>query len=391
MDAQVKQIASFLKNPSPGARLQAIKIFAGLSKDENIANICSELELGKDFVRMLGTSSAEGQKHAMTVLINMSAFRAFRNHLYDCKGICDVCLDNMRSKECTFKHLITLFFINFTQENKGQLLLCQTGEKIEGLHIKRLIVIFSRNARSENYSRISDVLQNVTQCVPGRDVVVDMAQTLVQVLQYAEPSTCRTVLASIQNLCLQTSTHEKLLAPETGLLVQMGLFLCGPAEELDDEDFAEVMKDISKHMDIDKERHPDEEVRESCLDILLLLMTDKEQRKYVRGTGFYYILREYDKWEQSDKLKDKVDELVQFFQRKDVPEAADGKPMDTSTLPPAEEIQRFEHYEGELKPLSRPNKVMIEDEEEKATIESLTEGLNSVKVETKYPEMDEVD
>jgi len=388
MDAQVKQIASYLKTPSADARLQAIKIFAGLSKDENIANRCAKLKLGKDFVRMLGTSSLEGQKYAMIVLVNMSAFRAFRTHLYDCKGICDVCLDIMRSNECSFKHLIALFFINFTQENQGQLLICQTGEKIEGLHMKRLMIIFSRNARSENYFRISDVIQNVTQCQPGRKIVLDMMETLVPVLQYAEPGICKNVLGSIRNVCLDARAHEKIIKPETGLLFQIGLILCGPAEELDDEDFSEIHKEISQHMDIDKERHPDENVRELCLDVLLFLMTEKSQRIYIRNLGFYYILREYDKWEQLEKLKDKVGELVQFFQRR--AEGESNGPGDISTLPPAEEVQRFEHYEGQVKAVLQPNKASSEHDE-KATLESFTEGLNSVIIETEAPEMDELD
>ena len=90
---QVKEIAAFLKNVSADARHRAVEIFASLSTDENYANICAELKLGKSFLRQVGASNIETSKLALTVLLNMSSFTDFRRHLYDCKGVCDEIMD----------------------------------------------------------------------------------------------------------------------------------------------------------------------------------------------------------------------------------------------------------------------------------------------------------
>merc|ERR1719499_2882382 len=43
----------------------------------------------------------------------------------------------------------------------------------------------------------------------------------------------------------------------------------------------------------------------------------------MRSTGFYFVLREYDRWEEDGELKEKVDNLVQYFLRDEEPKEDD--------------------------------------------------------------------
>ena len=64
------------------------------------------------------------------------------------------------------------------------------------------------------------------------------------------PDTCVGVLKSIKNICFNPDTHKELINEELGLVAQLGIFICGPAEELDEEDEAKVMPAIRAKMDM---------------------------------------------------------------------------------------------------------------------------------------------
>lgn len=363
---QIKEIGAFLKNVSPDARHKAMEIFASLSTLEEHANVCAELKLGKSFFKQIGVTNIATSKLALTVLVNMSSFTFFRRHLYTCKGATDIVMDVLRDKECSFKDLATLFFINFTQEEEGQQLLCQKGEKLEGLHVKRIVGFFASDPRSRHYARLNDVICNITQCPTGRKIVLEVVSALVDILPWADHHICRGVLGSIRNICFDSTSHEKLISEELGLMVQMQIFLCGPAEELDEEDLSAVMPAVQAKMDIDKERCPDKEVRSLILDIIHFLVTEQPNRQYLRDIGLYYVLREYDKWEEDEENNEKVEELVNFLKRDDPSENPEDDDKIKYTTP--DNVQSFHKYEGQKKQVPKPtvqeNETILESKED---------------------------
>jgi len=199
-------------------------------------------------------------------------------------------------------------------------------------------------------------------------------QALVDILPWADHLICRGVLGSIRNICFDDTSHEKLISEELGLMVQMLIFLCGPAEELDEEDFSTILPAVQAKMDIDKERCPDKEVRSLILDIILFLVTEKTHRQYLRGIGLYFILREYDKWEEHRDNNEKVEELVNFLQRDDAPERVENEngeydeEDDKITYTPTEDVQSFHSYTSQrkavMKPIGKENETNLESTED---------------------------
>lgn len=364
MLAQLKEVAAFLKNPSAEVRQQAVEIFAGLSNQEEVTNVCVELNLGNDLLVACGAADPKTAKSALNALINFAGFRKFRNHLQKCEGVCDVMLDLLMDKECNFRDRASLFLTNFTHDSEGVDSLCQKDQgRIEGLHVKRILIMFAKQPRSKAFSKLSDVICNITQTQIGQKLVLKNLKHLVDILPWAEPETCIGVLKSIKNICFNPATHQRLIDEELGLVAQLGIFICGPAEELDEEDEAKVMPAIRAKMDIEKERCSNRELRALILDLLFFFMSERPQREYMRSTGFYFVLREYDRWEEDAELKDKVDDLVQYFLRDEAPKSNSNEP--NTSLPPAEQVQSFAKYtEKELTPAQPLKETEDEKEEE---------------------------
>ena len=58
------------------------------------------------------------------------------------------------------------------------------------------------------------------------------------------------MLKSIKNICFNPKTHPELIDEDLGLVAQLGIFICGPAEEMDEEDELKVMPAIRAKMDM---------------------------------------------------------------------------------------------------------------------------------------------
>merc|ERR1719419_361198 len=96
-------------------------------------------------------------------------------------------------------------------------------------------------------------------------------------------------------------------------------------------------------------------------------MSERSQREYMRTTGFYFVLREYDRWEEDGELKEKVDNLVQYFLRDEEPNEDDPEAPE-SVLPPAESVQRFEQYRESERTPAKPLQAKQEEEEKEEEI-----------------------
>merc|ERR1719361_693427 len=184
------------------------------------------MQLGNTFLRQTSASNPETARQALVILVNMSSFTAFRSHMYSCDGVCDIMLDLLRDQKCTFRDLVCLFLNNYTQCLEGQPQLCQVGAgRLEGLHLKRCILFFAKAPRSEEYSRLNEVLCNVTQCPIGRKLVLKDVDVLVKIMPWADPKILIGVLGCLRNICFDADSHEKLMSEELELVVQLGIFL----------------------------------------------------------------------------------------------------------------------------------------------------------------------
>ncbi|KAI0719465.1 DUF383-domain-containing protein [Fomitopsis betulina] len=147
------------------------------------------------------------------------------------------------------------------------------------------------------------------------------------------------VVSTIKNCAFYVQAHRALLSPEServavppstveapgmDILPSVLLPLAGP-EEFDLED-QEKLPAALQFLPASKTREPDEVLRLTHVETLLLLCTTRWARDYLREHGVYEIIRVMHENEQVDKISEHVERLVNFLKRDEVQDTTDDAP-----------------------------------------------------------------
>lgn len=167
---------------------------------------------------------------------------------------------------------------------------------------------------SLNY--LAPFICNLTQVEEIRNIIVSKDVILLRLLPYTtyQKSIIRRggIIGAIKNCCFNYDVHERLLlSPEIDLLSRLLLPLAGP-EEFDAEDNEKLPEDL-QYLPPTKEREQDADIRIMILEILMMLVSRKKNREFVKEKNAYVIIRELHSWEKDEKTLSIVEKLVHFL------------------------------------------------------------------------------
>jgi len=210
--------------------------------------------------------------------------------------------------------LYAMLLSNITSDIEGVNKLLQVGDPLMGFYVTKLLeLLFKKPLQNDTYAWIAGILNNVTQIAEGRSFLLDKKRGFFQLLfPHVESKNIlrkRGTLGAIRNSLFESSFHEALLSdPEDTLLCTILLPLRGP-EELDKED-TEGMPQKLVYTSPGKTRESNTEIRTMLVDCVLLLTSTKFGREKLRAKKVYPILREYDKVEEIDEIKNNIFNIV---------------------------------------------------------------------------------
>ncbi|KAH7335202.1 hypothetical protein B0J17DRAFT_600898 [Rhizoctonia solani] len=190
---------------------------------------------------------------------------------------------------------------------------------------------------------LASVFANVTVVPAGRLSLLSLRNetsefALAKLLSFTEhPDTIRRggVASTLKNCAFHSPAHMAMLKPEDetiaippgteegkcmNLLSFLLLPLTGP-EEFDLEDMDKLPASIQFLPDT-KKREPDQFIRLTHIETLLLLCTTRPAREFMRANGVYEVVQKMHEQETSLPVMEHIERLVNLLQRDEGPDTA---------------------------------------------------------------------
>ncbi|CAE6402487.1 unnamed protein product [Rhizoctonia solani] len=190
---------------------------------------------------------------------------------------------------------------------------------------------------------LASVFANVTVAPAGRLAVLTLHPVthefaLAKLLSFTEhPDTIRRggVASTLKNCAFHTPAHMAMLKPEDemvtippsneegkgmNLLSFLLLPLAGP-EEFDLEDVDKLPASVQFLPDT-KKREPDQFIRLTHIETLLLLCTTRPAREFMRLNGVYEVVQKMHETEQNTSVIEHIERLVNLLKRDEGPDTA---------------------------------------------------------------------
>ncbi|RKO87495.1 hypothetical protein BDK51DRAFT_40559 [Blyttiomyces helicus] len=224
--------------------------------------------------------------------------------------------------------------------------------------LDNLLEVFVRGAGktynpNAEYHFLAGVFANVTATGGGshymlRKSGVDGVMRLAKVLAFTEhPNRIRRhgAVATLKNCAFDPEGHGVLLEDsELNLLPYLLLPLSGPEDYTDEE--MDGMPDELQLLESDKSREPDDKIRLSLVETLVLLTTTRPGRDILRAKKVYSVVKKLHLVETDDAIREAIERLVDMLQRDEAP-----LPVDPVEPPRKErrimEVSDDEEEEGE--------------------------------------------
>ncbi|EUC59763.1 cytoplasm protein, putative [Rhizoctonia solani AG-3 Rhs1AP] len=190
---------------------------------------------------------------------------------------------------------------------------------------------------------LASVFANITVVPTGRLALLSLRSetsefALAKLLSFTEhPDTIRRggVASTLKNCAFHSPAHMAMLKPEDetvaippsteegkgmNLLSFLLLPLAGP-EEFDLEDVDKLPASIQFLPDT-KKREPDQFIRLTHVETLLLLCTTRSAREFMRMNGVYEVIQKMHETEQSLPVVEHIERLVNLLKRDEGPDTA---------------------------------------------------------------------
>ncbi|KAG8691602.1 hypothetical protein FRC11_015039 [Ceratobasidium sp. 423] len=190
---------------------------------------------------------------------------------------------------------------------------------------------------------LASVFANITVAPAGRLALLSLRSgtsefALAKLLSFTEhPDTIRRggVASALKNCAFHTPAHMAMLRPEDetvtippgteegkgmNLLSFLLLPLAGP-EEFDLEDMDKLPASVQFLPDT-KKREPDQFIRVTHIETLLLLCTTRPGREFMRMNGVYEVVQKMHEVEQNTTVMEHIERLVNLLKRDEGPDTA---------------------------------------------------------------------
>lgn len=343
---QISELVDFLNDPRPDVRNIAAENVASLSTQSNLYPYFKRDDY-KTIRNLMNLVPGEplAANEALKALINMCIDVDFVNVMAEDKKfidsliltiilpksiVADMCCmllsnltENIAVARILIEHKPPKAFAPLDDSNKEK----EIKEEERTGYLDNLLEIFVRGSDGNynpkaNFSFLSGVFTHIAMTSIGAEwfrgrTKIDGNLRLSKIVPFiGHPDKIRRngTVAIVKNVSFEISAHMLLLQDEElNLLPYLLLPLCGN-EEYDIDDM-EGMPDELQFLEDDKKRETDYKIRLTLVEILLLLATTRSGREYQRSKKVYPIIQKLHLWEESESVKDAIDNLVQLLCR----------------------------------------------------------------------------
>ena len=171
--------------------------------------------------------------------------------------------------------------------------------------------------RADPHEHTASVLTNLTSTRKGRALILEKAeptffQNLLKELRSPNVVRRRGCSCAVRN-CLFSIDHHDFFMTQDGVIEQLLRPLLGP-EGLEDEEEDDLTPELVSILHSGNlEREPDDSVRRSIVDALLMLATTRKGRDKLKERNAYQVIKVYHTTEDNEETSDQVFKLVDML------------------------------------------------------------------------------
>lgn len=242
--------------------------------------------------------------------------------------LCTKLMESLMDEGCKHRRLILMLLSNLTKTPAGSKELLQmppSGEEVSplmGLNLRRLVQWFlgmgkfagvdgkacadaarpgavtrdsvgEESVEADQFERVADILHNVTQVKPARDIILEPERGIFVALlpQLNSPNVLRRrgIAGMVRNCAFEVSRGDWFMRSEVQLAEHLMFCIHGP-EKLDVEDEALVPSFVTALGEA-KVREPDRMTRRFELEALTMLAAHRGMREHMRKIRTYPVVK----------------------------------------------------------------------------------------------------
>jgi len=322
VESQLDEIVSFLDNTLEVRKLALDHVLGFTATDEGRKSL-KTTDIVKHLCKLIHDKDKEISQNTLKCLVNLSSETEILDDLVE-RNIFPKLVDNVKNGgDAKFMQLNAMLLCNLTHHQKGSAKLMHIGDHLrQGLQVSKLIdaFVFTEGRilledGEDAYSWVAQILMNVTQIAPGRDLIMNKDRNIIPLLLpfIRDVSERRRlgILGLVKNCCIESEHHAALLSSEVNVLAHLLYPLRGSEPLLSVED--EQGLDISLHnvsIGKYKQRESIKECRSLIIKCFSLLSTTRLGRDEMRAKKVYPILRDLHKVETDEQNADEIHDVV---------------------------------------------------------------------------------
>merc|ERR1712100_230517 len=234
-------------------------------------------------------------KEAFVCFLQLSSNTAFAHKMID-NRLVPVLMEIIGDKESNFIEVALLILGNITR--------VQEGKRCE-------------DPKEDKYKWIASIVTNLSQLEKGRHLLTKDDGKLLMLIASANISAhsirTRGISATIKNCCFYKESHMNLL--EHGILNYITVPLMATPLDFTLEEVEKMPLAAQTILMKDHVMEKDKETILSLLGAILLLCSSKASRTFLRDNNIYPIIREFDKHQEDEEIKQEVVKIVEFLVR----------------------------------------------------------------------------
>ncbi|XP_024515697.1 protein HGH1 homolog isoform X3 [Selaginella moellendorffii] len=332
MAEELDELLMFLSSPAPNLRKAAVDIIEGLTgSDEGIAKLSTKLSILLPALVQLLAGNKLVAKPAAGALVNLSQDQEVGEMLLELGAVASA-MDQIGKQGQDVDKLMVMLLVNLTTLEPGARLLCEEGdEKLKGLHMSRLVRLFSRTPEEgmirklflyttcvccvgdDAYEHVGAILVNVSRTDLGRKLMLDTKRGLLkQVLRQCDSKSLvrrRGVIGTIRNCCFEAPSHLPSLLSLSELLWPCLILPAAGSKIYSEEERSKMPPELAVPLSIERQAEPDSQIRREALDALYLLIKQEAGFRAFWELGGADVLKSGYENEEDPEVMDKYEQL----------------------------------------------------------------------------------
>jgi len=318
---QVVELIPFLRDPKKEARTIAIQNLASFSSSPDAQELLVNEKILIPTLKILLSDIDYIAREAYVCFLQFSTNTTFAHKMLEAKLI-PLLMEVICDKESKFIEVALLILGNLTRIHEGSELLLQKGTEYEGVFVYKLINKFyegkkTEDAKEDKYKWIASIVTNLSQLDKGREIFTKDSGKLLLLIASANISNHsvrkRGIAATIKNCCFERKNHLELL--NKGILNFIVVPFMANPEDFTLDEIEKMPVAAQAILMKDHTMETDREVTIPLLESLILLCSSIETREFIRESSIYAIVREFDKKQEDEEIKETVLKLVELLVR----------------------------------------------------------------------------